>query len=250
MRYHNDATKLFIAGLLLTLLLPACSMFNRLAGSSDADGTHELKVTIKDAYEGVKDGNAESVPLLDDNIYVTVVICIENLLSTERSVDQQDVFMVTRDNNRIFPTALGYDQAEAFSWLLPIAEPLGAKRIENKFYFFLIQNNELLKIPAYQSQGCNTSFQFKSLALLFLVRKEVADQSYVLHFLDEDTRFTVRRFSFWNYVKCGIYLGFFFILILTVVIVVIRSRSKARASSLQVESYDDPNDLNRDTKNT
>jgi len=141
-----------------------------------------LAITVKDAYLGVKDGNVDSVPLSADHVYVTVEACVENHSAAEQSLGRQEVFLETGDHAEIFPVAVGYDQAEAFHRLPPTAEPLGAKHVDPAFTFFLIQRNELLRVPAHQSQGCRDSSQFKSLALLFLLPKEMAGQPYILHF--------------------------------------------------------------------
>lgn len=247
MRCHNLSPRSFLVGLLLPMLLSACSTFTQSTEGRDADGQRDLEITIKDAYQGVKDGNVESVPLSQNRIYVTVELCVENLSSTDQSISRQDVFLLTKDNLQIFPSALGYDQAEAFSWALPLAEPLGAKRIESLFYFFLIQGDELMRIPAYQSQGCRSSFQFKSMALLFIVSKEMAGPSYTLHFAGDDVPFTTEKLSLIWIVACIAGFGFFFLLMVILGVVVLRRKSKARTSPLQEKGDKGPDPSDQKT---
>ena len=141
-----------------------------------------LAITVKDAYPGLKDANVERLPLPADRVYVTVEACVENHSAAEQSVGRQEVFLETVDHAEILPLAVGYDRAEAFNGLPAITEPPGAKDSDPTFTFFPIQRNELLRVPAHQSQGCGDSSQFKSLALLFLLPKEMAGQPYILHF--------------------------------------------------------------------
>jgi hypothetical protein len=222
MRDHKDLNKRFLAGLLSLLFFASCATFNMSPGGQG------LEVTVKDVYEGVQDGNVESVPLPKDNLYVTVELCVENPSSTDRPIAWEDVYLVTKSNVQVFPSAVGYNQAEAFSWLLPLAEPAGAKRIVPLFYFFLIQNDEIMNVPAAQSVGCRGSFQFTSMALLFLVPTAIAESSYTLHFAGEQVPVTTDKFSPIWYVVCTVGVGFFFLLSIILGIVAIRRRSKAR----------------------
>jgi len=217
----NRLNKLSKVGILLVFLFSACLPFKDI----NVDGTNGLQIMIKDAYQGVKDGNVEWVPLPEKSAYITVEICVKNPLTTAQSVQWQDVFIVTEDRLQVFPIAVGYDQAEAFSWLLPIAEPIGGKRITHKYYFFLIQNNEIVKIPAYQSLGCNNSSQFKSLALLFIVSNDIANQPFTLHFREREIRFEAKKVIIVSDgTKWGIGLGLSLILIMVTVIVIIRKK--------------------------
>jgi hypothetical protein len=129
MRDPKDRYRRFLAGSFSLLFFSACMIFDRSTG---------LGVTVRDAYEGVQDGNVESVPLPKDNVYVTVELCVENPSSADRPIALTDVHLATKGNAQIFPSAVGYNQAEAFSWLLPLAEPVGGKRIVPLFYFFLV----------------------------------------------------------------------------------------------------------------
>ncbi len=178
LRQGNLLFKFYLVGSCLALVF-SIWLTSRSATLQDPRG---LAITVKDAYPGVKDANVENVPLPADRVYVTVEACVENRSAAEQSVGRQEVFLETGDHAEIFPVAVGYDQAEEFNWRLPIAEPQEANRIEHKFTFFLIQRNELLRVPAHQSQGCRDSSPFKSLALLFLLPKEMAGQPYLLHF--------------------------------------------------------------------
>lgn len=220
MKPGSQLLRHFLTGGVLILILSGCLLLRQLTESSGAGGTHVLEVMLKESYQGVKDGNIESVPLPSDSAYITVEMCVENLSAQEQSVPWQDVFITAEDGSPIYPVALGYDQAEAFEWLLPYLEPVGGKRIDHKFYFFLIQNSELLRFPAYQSQGCRDSSRFKSLALLFIVPEEMADQPYTLHFLEDEIPLAIKKsLPFRTYALWAAGLGLFF-LILTVVAVV------------------------------
>jgi len=165
LRQGNLLFKIYLVGSCLALVF-SIWLTSRSATLQDPRG---LAMMVKDAYPGVKDANVENVPLPADRVYVTVEACVENRSAAEQSVGRQEVFLETGDHAEIFPVAVGYDQVEA-------------NRIEHKFTFFLIQRNELLRVPAQQSQGCRDSSPFKSLALLFLLPKEMAGQPYLLHF--------------------------------------------------------------------
>ena len=231
MIHRINPLKRILIGVLFPLIFSGCLLFNGLTGDPNAGDQHGLALTMKDAYQGVKDGNVESVPLLEDSTYVTVEVCVENRSVTEQIVHGGDVFLTTENNGQIFPVALGYDQAEAFDWILPMAEPIGGKRIEHRFFFFPIQNDEVLRIPAYQSQGCSNSAQFKSLALLFIVQKDMVDRLYTLHFLEENIPFAAKMIlPLSDYVKWGVGLGFLFILIVVAIIVVRKRRAEVQAS--------------------
>ncbi len=159
----------------------------------------------------------------------------------QNSVYRQDVFLDVGDNIKIYPVALGYDQAEAFSWLLPIAAPIGAKSIDHKFYFFLIQKDELIRVPAGQSLGCEGSAQFKSLALLFILKKEMAGEPQLLNFLGARMPFTAKKVSpFEGYLKWGMGLGLFIILIVVTGVLVRKKRSKMQALLLQEGNSEQP----------
>ena len=182
MREQQDTQRTRLLGsILLLVMLAGC----RLTPGAQADTSQGLRITPGEAYAGVKDGIVESVPLPEGSAYVTVEACVENRSAVERSVGWRDVYLMTGENVQVYPVALGHDQAEAFSWLLPIIEPIGGKHIDHKFYFFRIQNNELMRIPAYQSVGCRGSSQFTSMAFLFLVPGERAAQSHTLQFFEE-----------------------------------------------------------------
>lgn len=230
MRYPGDLNKRVVLGLLTLLFFAACGTFN---GSTSRQG---LQVTVQDAYEGVQDGNVESVPLPQDHLYVTVELCVENHSSANQAIAREDVYLMTERNVQVFPSAVGYNQAEAFSWALPLAEPVGGKRIVPLFYFFVIQNNEIMNIPARQSVGCRGSSQFTSMALLFVLPTEMADPSYMLHFAGREAAFKTGKIPVIGYVACAGGAGFFFLLaaILGILGIVVRSRSRARVAKEEV----------------
>lgn len=233
MKQHNKRTRFLLIGVLLPLVFSGCLKFGSTEDVNPASQP-QMRVTMKEAYQGVKDGNTESVQLPIDSAFITIGICVENLSTIQESVYWQDVFLDLGDNIRIYPVALGYDQAEAFSWLLPIMEPIGGKSIDHKFYFFVIQNNEIMKIPAYQSLGCNTSSQFKSLALLFIVNNDIVSRPFTLHFLEGEIRFKAKRILVVSErIKWGIGLGLSLILIMVTVIVIRKKTSSAQASLSQ-----------------
>jgi len=220
--------------MLLTFLFSACLPFKDTVQDANIGETDGLQITMKEAYQGVKDGNVEWVPLPENSAYITVEICIENHSAMDQSIHWQEVFVSTENNVQVFPVAVGYDQAEAFSWLLPIAEPIGGKSIDHKFYFFVIQNNEIMKIPAYQSLGCNTSSQFKSLALLFFVNNDIASQPFTLRFLGGEIHFEAKRILVVSEgTKWGIGLGLSLILIMITVIVIGKKKLKTQVSLSQ-----------------
>ena len=235
MKQHNKRTRFLLMGVLLPLVLSGCLKFGSTEDVNPASQP-QMRVTMKEAYQGVKNGNTESVQIPIDRSFITIRICLENLSTVQESVYWQDVFLDLGDNIRIYPVALGYDQAEAFRWLLPIAAPIGAKSIDHKFYFFLIQKNELVRIPAYQSLGCDNSAQFKSLALLFIVKKERVGEPYILKFLGASLPFTAKKVSpFEDYLKWGLGLGLFLILIVIAAAVFVLRKRK-----LKIQNEDSP----------
>ena len=230
----------FLIGVLFTFIVSSCVSLNKAADDSSPANQPQMRITMLEAYQGVRDGNIESVQLPTDSAFVTIRICVENLSTVPESVYWQDVFLDLGDNFRIYPVALGYDQAEAFSWLLPIAAPIGGKSIDHKFYFFLIQKNELMRVPAYQSLGCDDSAQFKSLALLFIVKKASAGKPYILNFLGAPMPFTAKKFSPLSmYVTWGFGLGIF-IVIAAAVLVLRKRKLKTQASMLPQQNEDSP----------
>ena len=239
MKQHNRQTRFLLIGVLLPLVFSGCLKFGSTEDVNPASQP-QMRVTMKEAYQGVKDGNTESVQLPIDSAFITIRICLENLSTVEETVYWQDVFLDLGDNIRIYPVALGYDQAEAFSWLLPIAAPIGAKSIDHKFYFFLIQKNELVRIPAYQSLGCDNSAQFKSLALLFIVKKERAGEPYILNFLGAPMHFTAKKISPLSmYVLWGLGLGI--LIVIAAAVLVLRKRKlKTQASMPPPQNEDSP----------
>lgn len=233
----NRLIKLSEAGMLLTLLFSACLPFKDTIKEINVDTTGGLRILMEDAYQGVKDGNVEWVPLPERSAYITVEICVENSLTMDRSVQWQDIFITTEDHAQVVPVAVGYDEAEAFGWLLPIAEPIGGERITHRYYFFLIQNNEIMKIPAHQSLGCNASPQFKSLALLFIVPESAASRTFTLHFLEGEMRFEAKKILVVSEgLKRVLWLGISLILIGVIVIVIRKKQLKAQVSSLAREN--------------
>jgi len=239
MKQLKKRTRFLLIGVLLPLVFSGCLKFGSTEDVNPASQP-QMRVTMKEAYQGVKDGNTESVQLPIDSAFITIRICVENLSTVQEYVYWQDVFLDLGDNIRIYPVALGYDQAEAFSWLLPMAAPIGAKSIDHKFYFFLIQKNELIRVPAYQSLGCDNSAQFKSLALLFIVKKESAGEPYILNFLGAPMPFTAKKISPLSmYATWGFGLGIF-IVIAAAVLVLRKRKLKTQASMLPQQNDDLP----------
>jgi hypothetical protein len=239
MKQHNQRTKFLLIGVLLPLVF---SGYLKPGSTQDVNPASEpqMRVTMIEAYQGVKDGNTESVQLPTDSAFITIRICLENLSNVQESLYRQDVFLDLGDNGGIYPVALGYDQAEAFSWLLPIAAPIGGKSIDHKFYFFLIQKDELVSIPAYQSVGCDNSTQFKSLALLFIVKEKNVGKPHVLNFLGARIPFRAKKFSpLSRYVIWGFGLGILIVIAATVL--VLRKRKvKTQAAMLPQQNQDSP----------
>lgn len=159
----------FQIGAIVALVCTSCASQPSLSGDVNADGKPDVKVALGEVYSGVRDGNIESVSLPAESEYLTVEICIENISNEFVTVFWRDVFILGEDGAQYFPSALGLDQAEAFNWVLPLVEPIGGKHIEHKYYFFLIQEEALMTLPAHQSQGCTSSPQFTSQALLFIL---------------------------------------------------------------------------------
>jgi hypothetical protein len=239
MNQHNKLTTFILIGVLFPALFSGCLKFGSTKDGNPASQP-QMRVTMKEAYQGVKDGNTESVQLPADKAFITIKICLENLSAVQESVYWQDVFLDLGDYIKIYPVAVGYDQAEAFSWLLPIAAPIGGKSIDHKFYFFLIQKNELIRIPAYQSLGCDKSAQFKSLALLFTVKKERVGEPYMLKFLGALMPFTAKKvLPFSPYVIGGVGLGLF-IVIVAAVVVIRKRKLKTEASMLPQQNEHSP----------
>ena len=178
-------TRGFQIGVFFAMLLISCVSQPSLSGDVNADGKPDAKVTLGEVYSGVRDGNVESVSLPAESAYLTVEVCVENISSEFVTVLWRDVYVVGEDNVQYFPSALGLDQAEAFNWVLPLIEPIGGKRIEHKYYFFLIQEEALITLPAHQSQGCKSSPQYTSQALLFILPKDIARGRLQLLFLGD-----------------------------------------------------------------
>lgn len=156
-----------------TLILTSCGFQPFLSGENNEDQKPDLRIALGEVYLGVRDGNVESIPLPVESEYLTVEICVENISNELATIYWRDVYVAEGDDAQYYPSALGLDQAEAFSWVLPLTEPIGGKRIEHKYYFFLIQDESLMALPAHQSQGCEFSSQFTSQALLFVLPKGV-----------------------------------------------------------------------------
>ncbi len=219
---------------LFALLLSACAF----EGAS-VEEPHGLRITMKDVYQGVKEGDVVDVPLPNDNEYITVETCIENFSGAEQVIHKEDVFIAAEDGSHVFPVAVGYDQAEVFSWAVPLLEPVGGKRFPHEYYFFLVQSDALMNIPSYQSLGCETSSQFKSLALLFIVQKEIAGQPYALHFLDGEIQFAAKKpFSVSGYIKWGAGLAVFLFSIAVAVIIIGKKKAKRQATLSQEQNQD------------
>lgn len=190
-----------------------------------------------DIYQGIQDGNVESVQLPADRAFVTVEMCLENLSTIDQSILWQDVYLTSGDLEQIHPVAVGYDQADAFSWLLPIAEPAGAKSIDHKFYFFLVQSHELMRLSAGQSLGCSTSAQYKSLALLFTVPEKRSGHSYTLRFYNADIPIRARKIIVIpEAVQWGFGLGGFGLLATVGAILVGRRKRQAQAATAAEET--------------
>lgn len=226
-------------GIVLTLVLSSCAIPGKSAEEANLANKPQVRITLLEAYQGVKDGNVESVQLPGDSAFVTVRLCVENLSAIPQPVYWQDVFLTGGNNAQTLPVALGFDQAEAFSWLLPIAAPVGAKRIDHKFYFFLIQKNELMSLPAYQSLGCDQSSQFKSMALLFILKKEMVDEPYTLHFLGAKLPLTPKRdFSRALYIIWSVGSGLSAIA-LWLTVVVLRKRKLKAQIAMNTQIHED-----------
>ncbi len=175
----------FQIGVILAMILNGCVSQPSLSGDVNADGEPDVKVSLGEVYSGVRDGNVESVSLPAESEYLTVEVCVENISSEFVTVFWRDVFIVGEDGTQYFPSALGLDQAEAFSWMLPLVEPIGGKHIEHKYYFFLIQQEVIITLSAHQSQGCKSSPQYTSQALLFILPKDIARGRLQLLFLGD-----------------------------------------------------------------
>ncbi len=175
----------FQIGVIFAVILNGCVSQPSLSGDVNADGKPDVKVTLGEVYSGVRDGNVESVSLPAESEYLTVEVCVENISREFVTVFWRDVYVAGEDDVQYFPSALGLDQAEAFSWVLPLAEPIGGKHIEHKYYFFLIQEEALITLPAHQSQGCKSSPQYTSQALLFILPKDIARGRLQLLFLGD-----------------------------------------------------------------
>lgn len=255
-----------VLGGIVALFLCGCSLLNGFRGNPNLDTEPVMSITMRNAYQGVGDGNVEQVPLPEDSAYLTVEICVENHSAIDQSVLWRNVFIIPEDRehvfpvevgsilttypsagwleaftsfqgaDQIFPVAVGYDQAEAFSWLGPIVAPIGGKRIAHNYYFFVIQSNELMQVPAHQSLGCETSSQYKSLALLFIVPEENAGKPHILHFFDGEIRFVAKQNSqVSDGVKWGIGIGLFLILAVAIGFLLKRSRAKAQIAVAQAD---------------
>lgn len=168
---------------LSTLILTSCGFQSFLSSETNEDQKPDLRIALGEVYLGVRDGNVESIALPVESEYLTVEICVENISNELVTVSWRDVYAVAGDDSQYYPSALGLDQAEAFNWVLPLIEPIGGKRIERKYYFFLIQDEALMTLPAHQSQGCEFSPQFTSQALLFVLPKGVHHRMLQLLFM-------------------------------------------------------------------
>ena len=138
---------------LSTLILTSCGFQSFLSSETNEDQKPDLRITLGEVYLGVRDGNVESIALPVESEYLTVEICVENISNELVTVSWRDVYAVAGDDSQYYPSALGLDQAEAFNWVLPLIEPIGGKRIERKYYFFLIQDEALMTLPA---RGANS----------------------------------------------------------------------------------------------
>lgn len=165
--------RVFQIGAIFAIILTSCGSRPFLSGDFNADGRPDVKITLGEVYLGVRDGNVESLSLPADNEYFTIEICVENISNEFITIFWRDVYVLGEDNTQYFPSALGLDQAEAFSWVAPLVEPIGGKKIDHKYYFFAIQQEALMSLPAHQSQGCKSSPQFTSQALLFILPEDI-----------------------------------------------------------------------------
>lgn len=170
---HLHMAPVLQIGVVFALLLIGCDSKPSVRGDVNADGSPDVKITLGEVYSGVRDGNVESLSLPAEDEYLTVELCVENISNEFLTIFWRDIHVLGQANQQYFPSALGLDQAEAFSWVLPLAEPIGGKRIEHKYYFFVIQQDALMSIPAHQSQGCKSSPQYTRQALLFLLPKDL-----------------------------------------------------------------------------
>lgn len=180
-----SVTRVFQIGTIFALVFTSCASQPSLSGDVNADGKPDLTVALGEVYWGVRDGNVESVSLPAESEYLTVEVCVENISREFVTVFWRDVYIAGEDGTQYFPSALGLDQAEAFSWMLPLVEPIGGKHIDHKYYFFLIQEEALMTLPAHQSQGCKSSPQYTSQALLFILPKDIARGRLQLLFLGD-----------------------------------------------------------------
>jgi hypothetical protein len=228
MRANGDLFKGIAAGLLLLLVPSACGSrpgTGPVPSPGPGDG---VQITLLDVYEGVQDGNTESVQLPDGRAFLTVEMCLDNLSALEQSILWQEVYLTSGDLEQIHPVAVGYNQAEAFSWLMPIAEPIGGKRMMPRYYFFLLQGQELLRLPGHQSVGCTGSAQYKSFALLFTVPRKRAGQPYTLRFYNASISVRAQKTIGIPRALIGA-LGLGGVVLMTAAVLFIR-RSRARAN--------------------
>lgn len=228
MEHNNYLFKPLVLIISLSFLLYGCSTLKESLINTPVRVSDELEITVKDVYGGIDKGTVQDIQLPDDSSYVTVEICIKNLLPIEQSVQRENVSIITYDNAQLSPIAQGYNQAEMFGWMLPLVEPIGGKRVVDEFIFFPIQKPELMRIPPYQSQGCSDSYQIKNYAFLFIVKKDAINKPITFYFFEKDIRFGVRKiFHISTQVKWGISLGIFIIFIGCMWIVVKRNKQKS-----------------------
>src|SRR5687767_2832253 len=115
MRTNSELFKRIAAGLLLLLVPSACGT-RPGAGPVPSPGPSDgVQVKLLDVYQGVEDGNTESVQLPDGRAFLTVEMCLDNLSALEQSILWQEVYLTSGDLEQIHPVAVGYNQAEAFS---------------------------------------------------------------------------------------------------------------------------------------
>ena len=76
MKQHNKRTRFLLLGVFLSLVLSGCLRFGSTEDVNPASQP-QMRITMKEAYQGVKDGNTESVKLPTDRAFITVRLCVE-----------------------------------------------------------------------------------------------------------------------------------------------------------------------------
>ena len=71
MAYRNSLKLILV---LCPLIVCACLFSDKLTGNPNRQGELALTITIKEAYQGVRNGNVGSLPPLEDSAYVTAQI--------------------------------------------------------------------------------------------------------------------------------------------------------------------------------